>query len=211
MVRIWTTLASAALIFGQTPPRAPVPEMPSGFVRGAMAAWDGTANAGQITVRAADGTLSSCGYDYRSWFDRAHERIAVSKLIAGDPLEVLADRKPGQRNCYVRIVHVLDPIPASRARRVAAVKPPQPPLPRGDRTISGAVIRRDGSTLYLKTREGESAVQLRADTAYYGDGIRLDASALAINTRVFLRAGRNLDGEIEAYRVMWGQIVEPTQ
>ncbi|HXP85799.1 MAG TPA: hypothetical protein VN841_13830 [Bryobacteraceae bacterium] len=212
MMRYWPVamLGCAALAAAQTEPTAPTPEMPSGFVRGAMAGWDGTATTGQLTVRAADGSLSTCGYDFRSWFERAHERIAVSKLVAGDSLEVLADRKPGLRACYVRIVHVLEPQPPSRPKRAAAVKLPDPPLPRGDRTLSGLVIRREGLALSIKTRDGERALVLRPDTAYFGDGIRLDAAALAVNTHVFVRAGRDEYGRIVAYQVMWGEIVDPT-
>jgi hypothetical protein len=29
---------------------------------------------------------------------------------------------------------------------------------------------------------------------------------LTVNTRVFVRAGRNLEGGIEAYQVVWGEI-----
>jgi hypothetical protein len=28
-----------------------------------------------------------------------------------------------------------------------------------------------------------------------------------VNTRVFVRAGRTLDGSIQAYQIMWGEIV----
>jgi hypothetical protein len=211
MPRYWplAMLACAAAAATQTEQPAPTPEMPTGFVRGAMAGWDGTATTGQLTVRAADGSLSSCGYDFRSWFERAHEHITVSKLVPGDPLEVLADRKPGLRACYVRIVHVLDPQPLARSKRAAAVKPPDPPILRGDRTLSGLVIRREGLALSIKTRTGESALVLRPDTAYFGDGLRLDAAALTVNTHVFVRAGRDEYGRIVAYQVMWGQIVDP--
>jgi hypothetical protein len=30
-----------------------------------------------------------------------------------------------------------------------------------------------------------------------------------MNARVFVRAGRNLDDNIEAYQVMWGDILRP--
>jgi hypothetical protein len=183
--------------------------MPIGFVRGAMAGWEGTAATGQLTVRKPDGSLSSCGFDIRSWFERANARIAVSKLLPGDPLEVLADRKPGSRACYARIVKVLDPPSPARPRRVIDIKPPSPPILRGNRTFSGLVVRREGSTLSIKTRTGESDLLLRADTAFFGQGIRQDASALAVNTHVFVRAGRNEYGQIEAYQVMWGEIVDP--
>jgi hypothetical protein len=209
MKRYWPVAILACAAAAQTEQPAPAPEMPSGFVHGAMASWEGSATTGQLTVRSSDGSLSSCGYDFRSWFERAHERIAVSKLIAGDPLEVLADRKPGSRLCYVRIVHVLDPQPPARPTRVAAVKPPDPPILRGDRTLSGLVIRREGMALSIKTRMGERALVLRPDTAYFGDGLRQDASALVVNTHVFVRAGRDEYGRTVAYQVMWGEILDP--
>jgi hypothetical protein len=207
MLSIRITLWAVVLLITATAGAAEI-EMPTGFVRGAMATWEGTPTLGQITVRAADGSLSSCGYDFRSWFERAHERIAVSKLLPGDPLEVLADRKPGTRACYVRIVHVLDPPVRVNPRRVAAIKAPDPPVLRGDQTVSGVVIRREGPALTVRTRTEERTLLLRPDTAYFGDGLRLDASALAVNTHVFVRAGRNMDGRIEAYQVMWGSIVD---
>ena len=48
---------------------------------------------------------------------------------------------------------------------------------------------------------------MRTDTRFLAGGVRLDAAALPVNTRVFVRAGRSLDGGIEAYQVMWGEIV----
>jgi hypothetical protein len=209
MMRCWPVAMLACAAAAQTEQSLATPEMPSGFVRGAMAGWDGSATTGQLTVRAGDGSLSSCGYDFRSWFERAHEHIAVTKLVTGDPLEVLADRKPGSRACYVRMVKVIEPQPLTRPTRMAQVKPPDPPLLRGDRTLSGLVIRREGQALSIKTRTGERALVLRPDTAYFGDGLRQDASALAINTHVFIRAGRDEYGRTVAYQVMWGEILEP--
>ena len=31
------------------------------------------------------------------------------------------------------------------------------------------------------------------------------------NTRVFVRAGRNLDDDLEVYQVIWGEILEPNR
>ena len=80
-------------------------------------------------------------------------------------------------------------------------------LPRGDRTVSGVVIRCDARSVTLRTRDGEQTLLLRKDTRYLGDGAQQDAGALAVNTRVFVRAGRNLEGGVEAYQVMWGEIL----
>ncbi len=49
---------------------------------------------------------------------------------------------------------------------------------------------------------------LRKDTRYLGDGAQQDAAAVLVNIRVFVRAGPNLYGGIEAYQVMWGEIIE---
>jgi hypothetical protein len=69
------------------------------------------------------------------------------------------------------------------------------------------VIRRDPRSLTLRTRDGEQTLVLRKDTRYLADGAQQDSTALAVNTRVFVRAGRALDGDVEAYQVMWGDVV----
>jgi hypothetical protein len=62
----------------------------------------------------------------------------------------------------------------------------------------------------LRTRlDGDTQVLLRPDTRYLEAGAVVDSGALKPNTRVFVRAGRNLDGEVEAYQVIWGGILDP--
>ncbi len=74
--------------------------------------------------------------------------------------------------------------------------------------FSGLVVRVDHAVLTLRTRtDGVKTILLRQDTRYIGDGQRVDAAALRNHTRVFIRAGRNLDNDIEAYQVVWGEIV----
>jgi len=68
------------------------------------------------------------------------------------------------------------------------------------------IVRRDSRTITLRTRDGEQTLLLRKDTRYLGDGAQQDAAAVLVNTRVFVRAGRNLEGGVEAYQVMWGEI-----
>jgi hypothetical protein len=64
--------------------------------------------------------------------------------------------------------------------------------------------------LVLRTRDRkETRILLRADTRYIQDGISVDASGLVVNTRVFVRGGMNLENNIEAYRVVWGEILKP--
>ena len=64
--------------------------------------------------------------------------------------------------------------------------------------------------MVLRTRtQGDVEVVLRGDTRYFAGGRKTDSSELRVNTRVFVRAGHNLDDEIEAYQVVWGAILQP--
>jgi hypothetical protein len=77
-------------------------------------------------------------------------------------------------------------------------------------TFSGMVVRLSPEMMVLRTRsEPRQTIQLRPDTRYVSDGVRADAADLKVNTHVFVRCGRNLDDEIEAYQVIWGGIVRP--
>ena len=62
----------------------------------------------------------------------------------------------------------------------------------------------------MHTREaGEQTILLRQDTHYLAQGDTVDAAELKPNMRVFVKAGRTLYNEIEAYQVIWGQILMP--
>jgi len=183
-------------------------DMPRGMFHGQMVSWEGSPTKGVLLARTAAGVVEGCGYDALSILELSRQRITVAKLQPGDPLQIITDHKPGSRDCYIRMLDVIPPAPPpSRVKPVAAARP-RFDLPRGDRTISGVVIRCDARSITLRTREGEQTLLLRKDTRYLGDGAQQDASAVLVNTRVFVRAGPNLYGSIEAYQVMWGEIVE---
>ena len=62
----------------------------------------------------------------------------------------------------------------------------------------------------LHTREaGDLSILLRQDTRYLADGQLVDAESLKPNMRVFVRAGKDLYNEVEAYQVIWGKILNP--
>jgi hypothetical protein len=64
--------------------------------------------------------------------------------------------------------------------------------------------------LVLRTRtEPEQIVLLRDDTRFLQGGFPVDVSQLSINARVFIRGGRNLENDLEAYQVIWGEIPGP--
>jgi hypothetical protein len=39
----------------------------------------------------------------------------------------------------------------------------------------------------------------------------VEAADLKPNTRVFIRAGKNFEDQVEAYQVIWGEILHPAQ
>ena len=182
-------------------------DMPKGLFHGHMVSWEGSPLKGVLLARSAAGIVEGCGYDALSIVQLSRQRITVAKLEPGDPIEIITDHKPGSRDCYIRMLDVVPPAPPSPRVKPVATTRSTFDLPHGDRTISGVIIRRDTRSLTLRTREGEQTVLLRKDTRYLGDGAQQDAAAALVNTRVFVRAGLNLYGGIEAYQVMWGDIL----
>ena len=81
---------------------------------------------------------------------------------------------------------------------------------RGNITVAGVVLQVADGVLVLRTRSNElRRILLRPDTRYFGEGQPLTVSGLPLSTRVFVRAGRNLEGNVEAYQIVWGSILEP--
>jgi hypothetical protein len=181
--------------------------MPKGLFHGQMVSWEGSPAQGILLARDNAGTVEGCGYDSLSILELSRQRISVAKLEPGDPIEIITDHKPGSRDCYIRMLQVIPPGPPPNRMKPVVSARPTFDLPRGDRTVSGVIIRRDARSITLRTRAGEQTLLLRKDTRYLDDGAQEDAGALAVNTRVFVRAGRNLEGGVEAYQVMWGEII----
>jgi hypothetical protein len=207
VMRLWIGFALALSLAAQN-------RMPTGIVRGDMVSWQGSSTGGEIRIKNADDIIYDCQFDVRTYFERDLQRISVSGLRPGDAVEVVADRKPGSTACYARTVQVVDQhaqklAPGVRPRLRTSPSPTEAWAPRGNLSIAGVVVNRAKYSLTLKTRNGTETLVLRPDTRYVGSGLRVDAEALNVNQRVFVRAGRNLDGDVEAYQVMWGEIVSP--
>ena len=186
---------------------------PVGIVRGDLVEWDGNKVEGDILVRIPPDRLYTCHFDGFTYMERDGQRIGMAVLKAGDRLELVTDRKPGSQRCYARTLRVADtPPPANPGYRI----PPRRSTlidqlyPRGNLTFSGIVLRLNARMMVLRTRtQGETTVLLRPDTRYMDSGLPAEASMLAVNTRVSLRCGPNLDNELEAYQVIWGEIEGP--
>lgn len=185
--------------------------MPIGMVRGDVVEWTGTARAGELKIRGAENTIYSCRFDVRTYFEREHMTTTVKSISPGDPVEVVADGVP-ESSCYALTVQVVDPrarfASARRFRTVLIDSPTEAFLPHGDVLFGGLVERLDASRMTVLTRHGEVAVTLLPDTRYLDGGLRVDSPAL-VNRHVFVRAGRDVYENLEAYQVMWGEIVAP--
>lgn len=172
--------------------------IPVGIVRGDIV----SRSSNEIAVRT-NGATAACFYDAHTYFGRDRAPMPASGLFIGDPVEVLADRQPGSTACYARTVQVID----VRARRVKIEAPVEAFTPRGDLLFAGVVPRRGATTLTLETREGEKTLLLRPDARYWSDGLRTAGNTLAVNTRVFVHAGRDFEGNVEIYEAARGAIV----
>ena len=51
---------------------------------------------------------------------------------------------------------------------------------------------------------------LRPDTRYIDSGVITRFDQLRANTRVNIRAGENLEKQLEAYQIVWGEIDGPS-
>jgi hypothetical protein len=190
-------------------------QAPIGIARGDLVSWQATSGSGEMSFKTLEGRLYQCSFDAKTYFERDNQRVTAGAMAAGDRVEVVSDRRSGSDVCYARTVHVLDAAPVTlgpggRPRFRKEQSPTEAFAPRGDMTFAGMVMRVDHDVLTLRTRaDGEKLILLRQDTRYIGDGQRVEAAGLKRNTRVFIRAGRNLENDIEAYSVVWGGIVQP--
>ncbi len=187
---------------------------PPGFLHGGFLAWTGTARSGEFTFQAAQDRVYFCSYDEKTYIERDNRRSTLADAERGDRLEIVSDEKAGSNVCYARTVHILT-VPARytapgvrpRVRPAASV-----PLfqPHANLSFSGAVFRITPEFLTLRSRTGEHRIlRLRADTHYYSDGQSADLRSLQVNTVVYVRGARDLYGQLEAYQVIWGDILQP--
>ena len=187
---------------------------PSGFLRGQLLSWTGTPRLGQFTFQAAENHLYFCSYDDKTYFEREKRHITIAGAEKGDRLEIVSDHRQGSNVCYARTVHIMD---EPRVVKLPGVQPrPRPLTPpdlaatRGTLSFSAVVLKVTPEMLYLRSRAGErSAIRLRPDTRFLMEGQPSEVGSLRANLVVFVRAGKNLDNEVEAYQVVWGEILQP--
>jgi len=168
-----------------------------------------------LSILTKDLHVYEFSFDRNTHFERDSAPFRISDAHSGDWIEIAGDRGASPSLGYARSVRVLD----RRSLAPAAPRthidwpnhdPTEALVPRGDLTLAGLVVRVSPGQLVLRLRAGEErSVSLRSDTVYLENGTEVDAASLRVNTHVFIRAGSGLDGQPEAYRVIWAGILMP--
>ncbi|MBV8729155.1 MAG: hypothetical protein JO336_05045 [Acidobacteriia bacterium] len=185
----------------------------SPLIRGVLIAREGRPS-GEFSVRAADNQVFRYRFDPKTYVEREDRLTDIPRLAVGEKLEVLSDEGFASDVRYARTVHVMIPPPPSRpvsqARFRAGGDAPDHFVPISTMSLAGVVTDLGAEWVVLHTRKaGNQTIRLRRDTRFLDNGERVEAADLHPNMRVFIRAGRNLYNEIEAYQIIWGEILEP--
>jgi hypothetical protein len=201
---LWVLLLGTALI-AQTLENA-------ALVRGVVLECD-SKPAGELSIRTTDNQVLRYQFDRKTYAEREERLIEPSRVAPGEQVEIVSDRTPGSLLRYARTIHVIEPKAPPRPLsqgRLRAYNPKADNVRTGNLTYSGVVFRLNPSRVMIHTRDaGDLAILLRNDTRYLENGDVVEAADLKPNTRVFVRAGKDVYNEIEAYQVIWGSILEP--
>lgn len=185
-----------------------------------------SAESGELSIRCQNNRVYWYVYDNKTYVERENLLTSVPKLHKGDEVEVVSDTGPDAALRYARIIHVMESPTESEKQQqrfsLGRYALPRHPvvkddplqsdlfLPRGNLTFAGLVCQLNDERFVLRTRaEGEKIIYFRPDTRFMQDGGLTKSPALHVNTRVYVRGSKNLDGELEAVQVIWGSILEP--
>jgi hypothetical protein len=191
--------------------QVPSPEN-AALVRGVLLECDARP-AGEFSIRVADNRVFRYQFDRKTYVEREDRLIEPMRLAAGEKVEVLSV-VAGYPLRYARTIHVIQPLPPPRPQTLGRLRAYDPKnelaVRAGNITYAGVVFRLNNQRVILHTREaGDLSILLRKDTRYLADGQLVDADSLKPNMRVFVRAGKDLYNEVEAYQVIWGTILSP--
>jgi len=150
-----------------------------------------------------------CTYDNRTWFEQSRIRVPIKSFQPTDLVEIVADRRLIDGTpCYVRTVRLADLARKESGRMHITYRAvTENIIPRGEYNWAGTVKELTPEMLVLRTRsQGYKTISLRRDTRYLEDGVVSERERLQLNTLVSIRAGRNFEGKVEGYQIIWGAV-----
>jgi hypothetical protein len=205
-MRAWCLLLLAPLVAGA---QFPAPEQP-----GVLLERDLNVDSGELAIRAPDNQVYRYRFDAKTLVHRDTFSGGMGHLRLGDQVTVESEAVAGSLVRYARTIWVSNSTsalsPADSRRSIGFSLLDLSPH-TGTLTFAGVVARLNGQSLVLRTREGEQTLLIRRDTRYVANGDTVEAARLQPNMRVFVRAGRNLYEQVEAYQVIWGSILNPAR
>jgi hypothetical protein len=213
-MRGWPLVFLAAVMAAQTAPSG-------GVVQGTVLEWE-RRPAGALTVRANDNRVICFQFDGKTFVEQNGKRIAMTGFDPGQAVEVIWEEGAKPRQPYALVVRLVpaapsaaplvprDPAPRAYRELWNSSSPLDDLFPRGNLTFAGRVRELAADRLVLAGKHGEDiAVQLRPDTRYFYGGSQVAPASLRVNSTVFVRGGKSFEGGIEAYQVVWGDILRP--
>ena len=217
ILALW--LLAVGLCAGQT---APAPQPAAALIRGVLLERDVQTSEGEFSVRLADNRVFRYRFDRKTYVQRENNLIDVARLHPGEKVEVVSDAIPGFVLRYARTIHVIEdpqsprltgttqgPTTQGRYRAYRSMEERERTLPTGNLTYAGIVSRITPDRLVLRTREGEQTLFVGKETRFVQDGALVAADTLKLNMRVFIRAGKDLYDQVQAYQIIWGSILAP--
>ena len=184
-------------------------QLPPADVSGVLLERDAPAPMGQFSLRAADNQVFRFQFDAHTTVDRLGLKINVQSLNPGEKIEVLSAAVEGSLVPLARSVLVLVPVARTRAAPPLSLWPSASFLRSEDLTFSGVVAKFSPQFLVIRARDGDHTLLIRKDTRYLANGGAVESDALRLNMRVFVVAGTDVYQRLEAYRIVWGRILEP--
>jgi hypothetical protein len=190
-------------------------QFPAPEQAGVVLELDSNVAAGEFAIRAPGNQVYRYRFDAKTLVERDTLSGGMGHLHPGDRVTVQSDPVADSLLRCARTVRVLkagvQPALADSRLQSDAFPWLDRTPPSGNLTYAGVVSRFSGQSLVLRTRTGEQTLLIRRDTRYVDNGDTVEAAELRPNMRVFVRAGKNLYEQVEAYQVIWGSILEPAR
>jgi hypothetical protein len=165
-----------------------------------------------VEVQLLDDRRIECAVDGRTYIDRERQRLGWRDLKSGDVLELVTEKQGVSGRCFARMIHVVREEKRFGGREQMGVvkRSTETFAPRGNVVVAGLARNVGGGWLELRTRqEGTMRLRLRPDTVFVREGKEVGLAELEGQTAVTVRADHGPSGELEAYQVSWGAIVQP--